>query len=534
VATPSPSFADEPAPADTAALKKEAAEISAPVTIDGVVLFQVRGIRSYPAERRAEEILNRIVGLAKDPAVRSDSIVVAESDEGTEILYGSRRVMTVLDADAALEGLQRQMVAKAFAVKIGEALERYRRDRNPENLRRGAIHAALATAAFVAALFIALWILRRIARVVERRYKARTQNLKVGSFDVVHAGRVWTMIRGSVNAVRVAAILVLLYVYLEFTLSLFPWTQAFAAHLLDLVMDPLSSMARAVIGYLPSLGFLIVLVVITRYLLKMVRYFFLRIEYGRLVLEGFEPEWARSTYKLVRGLIIVFAVVVAYPYVPGSGSEAFKGVSIFIGLIVSLGSSSAIGNVIAGYTMVYRRTFKVGDVIQVENVFGAVTEMRLLATHVRTVKNEIVIVPNSLILNNSVLNYTRLSKTNGLILHSIVGVGYEASWRQVEAMLLLAADRTPGFKKDPPPFVLQKALDDFAVKYEINAYCDDPLQIARLYAELHRNILDQFNEHGVQIMTPAYEGDPQAPKVVPKDQWYAAPATPPANEPKKP
>ncbi|HEX5037153.1 MAG TPA: mechanosensitive ion channel family protein [bacterium] len=533
LAAPSPSFADEPAPADTAALEKEAAEISAPVTIDGVVLFRVRGIRSYPAERRAKEIRNRIVELAKDPTVRSDTLTVAETNEGTEILAGARRVMTVLDADAGLEGLNRQVVAHAFALKMGEAVERYRRDRSPENLRRGAIRAALATAAFLAALFLALWILRRIARGVERRYKARTRDLKVGSFDVVHAGRVWTMIQGAVNAVRVAVVLVLLYVYLEFTLSLFPWTHAFAEHLLDLVVNPLASMSQAVVDYLPSLAFLIILIVVTRYLLKMVRYFFLRIEYGRLTLEGFEPEWARSTYKLVRGLIIVFAVVVAYPYVPGSGSEAFKGVSIFIGLIVSLGSSSAISNVIAGYTMVYRRAFKVGDVIQVESVFGVVTEMRLLATHVRTIKNEVVIVPNSLILGSNVLNYTRLAKTNGLILHSIVGIGYEASWRQVEAMLLLAADRTPGFKKDPPPFVLQKSLDDFAVKYEINAYCDDPLQIARLYTELHRNILDQFNEHGVQIMTPAYESDPAAPKVVPKDQWYAAPASPPPNEPKK-
>lgn len=511
----------------------EPSEMSAPVTIDGMVLFRVSGIKSYPAERRAREIRNRIIGLARDPAFRSDSLVAAEADEATGILAGDLRVMGVLDTDARLEGLERQTLAKIFMLKIGEAIESYRRDRRPEILRRGVIYAAAATVAAAVSLFLALWILRRVLHSVERRYKPRTHELKVGSFEVVQAGRVWPMVRGFVAATRAALILVILYFYLEFTLSQFPWTRAIADRLVSLVLDPLASMGLAFIDYLPSLAFLIVLVVVVRYVLRMVRYFFLRIEYGRLDVSGFEKEWARPTYKLARIAVVALAAVIAYPYIPGSGSEAFKGISIFVGVLISLGSSSAISNVIAGYTMVYRRTFKVGDVIQIGDVFGIVTELRLLATHVRTIKNEIVIVPNSTILNSSVVNYTRLSKTDGLILHSIVGIGYEASWRQVEAMLLLAADRTPGLKKDPPPFVHQKALDDFAVKYEINAYCDEPRQIARLYTELHRNILDLFNEHGVQIMTPAYESDPEAPKVVPKDHWYAPPAKPPVDKPEK-
>ena len=197
-------------------------------------------------------------------------------------------------------------------------------------------------------------------------------------------------------------------------------------------------------------------------------------------------------------------------------------------MVFSLGSSSAIANIIAGYTLTYRRAFRLGDRVRIGDVFGDVTEMRLQVTHVRTLKNEEVIVPNSSILNNEVTNYTTLAATAGLILHTTVGIGYETPWRQVEAMLLLAAERTAGLLRDPQPFVLHKALGDFAVTYELNVYCNDPRAMTSLYTELHRQILDVFNEYGVQIMTPAYEGDPEQPKVVPRSQWSQPPAPPPA------
>jgi small-conductance mechanosensitive channel len=195
-------------------------------------------------------------------------------------------------------------------------------------------------------------------------------------------------------------------------------------------------------------------------------------------------------------------------------------------VVFSLGSSSVIANLIAGYALIYRRAFKVGDRIVVKDLTGDVTDIRLMVTHLRTVKNEESVVPNSEILNSHVINYSTLARSRGLILHTTVGIGYETSWRQVEAMLRLAAERTPGLLKEPEPFILQRALGDFAVTYELNAYCDDPQQTARLYTAMHQNILDVFNEHGVQIMTPAYERDPDAPKVVPKEQWYPAPAKP--------
>jgi small-conductance mechanosensitive channel len=180
----------------------------------------------------------------------------------------------------------------------------------------------------------------------------------------------------------------------------------------------------------------------------------------------------------------------------------------------------------AGYAMIYRRAFKVGDRISIDNITGDVTEKRLMVTHLRTIKNEEIVVPNSTIINSSIINYSTLANREGLILHTTVGIGYETPWRQVESMLLLAAARTPGLLEEPAPFVLQKSLGDFAVTYELNAYCDNAQAMARLYTAMHRSVLDVFNEHGVQIMTPAYEGDPEVPKVVPKDRWYLAPAKP--------
>jgi small-conductance mechanosensitive channel len=198
--------------------------------------------------------------------------------------------------------------------------------------------------------------------------------------------------------------------------------------------------------------------------------------------------------------------------------------SILLGVVLSLGSTSVIANILAGYTMIYRRAFKVGDRVRIGEHFGDVAEIRLLVTHLLTIKNEEIVVPNSLILNTSVVNYSSLARRGQLVLHTSVGIGYDTPWRQVEAMLLQAAQRTQGLLAEPEPFILQTALADFAVSYEINAYCDDAQAMVDLYTRLHRNILDVFNEYGVQIMTPNYMADSAQPKVVPKEQWFTAPA----------
>jgi small-conductance mechanosensitive channel len=319
------------------------------------------------------------------------------------------------------------------------------------------------------------------------------------------------------------------YTALNFALLQFPATRGLAAGLLDLVVAPIVTMGRGLLAAIPGLVFLFLLVLLTRYVLRTLRLLFGAIDQGSVKLKGFDRDWSWPTYRIVRMLVVAFALVVAFPYIPGSSSEAFKGVSLFLGIVFSLGSTSIIANIIAGYSMTYRRAFRVGDRIKVGDVFGEVTEARLQVTHVRTPKNEEVVVPNSRLLGEQVVNYSSLARTEGLILHTTVGIGYETPWRQVEAMLLLAAGRTAGVKAEPAPFVLQKSLGDFCVVYEINVYVDSAQGMNRVYSELHRQILDVFNEFGVQIMTPAYVNDTPDPKLVPPSRWYAAPARGPAS-----
>jgi small-conductance mechanosensitive channel len=343
----------------------------------------------------------------------------------------------------------------------------------------------------------------------------------------MQAERIETTLTGTMKILRVLITLLLVYAYVHVGLSFFPWTQAFASQLLDYVLVPLGTIGNAVLSHVPNLLFIAIIVLITVYVLKLMGLFFKEIERGAIAFKGFYPEWAKPTYKICRLLVIAFAAVMAFPYIPGSNSPAFKGVSIFLGVVFSLGSTSFIANILAGYALTYRRVFKIGDRVKIADFTGDVVETRLQVTHLRTIKNEEIVVPNSMIVNSHVINYSSLAREKGLILHTIVTIGYDAPWRQVHAMLLMAAQKTPGLLREPAPFVLQTSLDDFYVSYELNVYTDRPREMARIYSELHRNIQDTFNEYGVQIMSPSYWSDPNQAKVVPKERWYTPPAKPP-------
>ena len=502
----------------------EAEVPSAPVMIDGRALFRVRGTSSFPAERRAAGIAERIKAVADDRTVSPDAVRGVETEIGTAIFGGRERVMVVFEADARLESLQRKTLAELLVNTIREAVASYRQARTREALLRSAAYAAVATVLLAALVTLVVWVSRWVERVLEATYRQRVQSVGIQSFQLVRAEQIWVALHRAVVVARALIILGLAFVYFQYVLGVFPRTRGFSSGMLQLILDPLATMGWGVANAVPNLFFLVILLIITRWALKVIHMFFAAVGRGEVALSGFEQEWADPTYKLLRVAVVALALVVAYPYIPGSGSEAFKGISIFIGIVFSLGSSSTIANIIAGYTMTYRRAFRMGDRVKISGVTGDVVEMRLQVTHLRTIKNEEVIIPNSTILNNEVVNYSSLARTRGLILYTTVGIGYETPWRQVEAMLLLAADRTPEIKREPAPFVRQLALGDFAVTYEINVYCDNAQAMSRIYTALHEHILDVFNEHGVQIMTPAYEGDPEQPKVVPKEQWFSAPA----------
>ncbi len=503
----------------------QAAPESASVVIDGVELFRVAGSASFPAAQRAQDVRARIVAVAGDPRIAPDAVAMQPREGRMDILAAGRHLVAVVAADAALEGVSLSDAALVRTVRIRQTIARYRFDRTPESLAQATLAATVAAATAALLLFIVLRGFRYVFRALERRYRSRLQSLTIQSFEVVRAESIWRGLQAALGVLRVLSIVAIVYALCAFALSEFPWTRGAARSLTNVVVEPLVSMGTAVLWYIPKLAFLVLFVIVVRYLLKLLALFFAGVAAGRVPLRGFDAEWAQPTYHIVRILVLLLALVIAYPYLPGSGSAAFQGLSIFAGLMLSLGASSAMASLIAGYTVTYRRAFRVGDRITVGEFTGEVSEVRLMVTHLRTAKNEEIVVPNSLVLQSHVVNYSKLARTHGLILHTTVSIGYETAWRQVEAMLLAAAERTNELLAEPQPFVLERSLDDFAVTYELNAYVGSAREMPQRYAELHRNILDVFNEYGVQIMTPAYEGDPQEPKLVPREKWFAAPAS---------
>jgi small-conductance mechanosensitive channel len=496
----------------------------AAVMLDGQVLFLVRGFPAYSAKERAALISQRIKEVAADNSIPLDSLRITKLQDRTTIAAGDRLVVGFVDPDAATEGASRQLLAERALIKIRESISSYRNDRSPRALLISTAYVLAALVVGAVLLFAIRRLFHKLSGVAEQRLKNRIEALEAQSHQIVQARQLNKALHGVLRGLYLAALLALAYSFFQFVLSLYPWTRPLSARLLKIFLDPVESLALGFLESLPGIAFVIVLVIVTRYILRLTQLYFESVDRGTVTLARFDREWALPTYKIARLVIIALAAVVAYPYIPGSNSEAFKGVSIFLGLMVSLGSSSVIGNFMAGYAMIYRRAFKVGDRISIDNLTGDVTEKRLMVTHLRTIKNEEIVVPNSTIINSSVVNYSTLAASRGLILHTTVSIGYATPWRQVEAMLLLAATRTTGLLSEPSPFVLQKSLGDFAVTYELNAYCDNAQAMAGLYTAMHRSVLDVFNEHGVQIMTPAYEGDPQEPKVVPKEHWFSAPA----------
>jgi small-conductance mechanosensitive channel len=498
---------------------------TAPVRIDGATLFWVRGTSSYPADARARAIRDRIITAAADSGLNPDAIHVQEAGSTSRVVAGNATLQIVADADADVESLARAELAAVHAARIREAVLAYRADRSTRALTGAAWRTAAATLALVVAIALLLTFWKRLDRLLDRKLQARVHTIGIQSFDVVRAEQIHSALSSGFFILRVVIALTGLLVYAGFVLRQWPATREFAQSTRAFALSPLRVIGDGIVANIPSIVFLFVLFLLVRVVLRLVRLFFQAVEKGSVVFAGFDAEWAQPTYKLVRIAVVAFGLIVAYPYIPGSNSEAFKGVSLFIGIVFSLGSSSAIANIIAGYTMTYRRAFKLGDRVKIGDAVGEVIGIRLQVTHLRTMKNEEVVIPNSEILSGEVVNYTSLSRDRGLVLHTEVGIGYETPWRQVEAMLLAAAARTPGLGPKPEPYVNLKKLGDFAVVYELNAPCGDVLGMARQYTALHQNVLDVFNEHGVQIMTPAYEGDPPEPKIVRPENWHVAPAT---------
>lgn len=500
---------------------------TAPVVVDGRMVLRVRGISAYPASERARNVRKRIVDIARDGSFSVDKLRIVNDQEASSIYAGETRLIAILDADAQIEDLDRKLLAEVIMGKIAEVITDYRTDRSPGVILEHAAYALGLTAIFVLIFWALVRLFRGLNAWAVRHVHKGVQDIASKSHHLIQAEQLWTLVAGLLNTLKILALLVLTYFYLNSALGLFPWTRPAAMILFDLILNPVRSLWFGFVDSLPDLAFLVILYLILRYILKLERMFFTQVSRGNIKLQNFDRDWAMPTFKIVRFMTIAFAVVIAYPYIPGSDSMAFKGVSVFLGVIFSFGSTSFIANILAGLAMTYRGAFKEGDRVRIDDVFGDVEDIKLMTTRIRTLKNESVMIPNSNILNTNVTNYTVMARKPGLLLHTTVGIGYDTPWRQVEAMLLLAAERTEGLQQKPEPFVLQTLMGDYAVNYEINAYCTEAERMVAIRSELHRNIQDVFNEYGVQIMSPAYVADPASAKIVPPENWYVTPASKP-------
>lgn len=482
----------------------------------------------FTAQERALAVSDRLARLAKDPFTRIYPVTAADREQTSELVYGDMIVMTVTDRDAEPTGKPRLELAQDYARIIQAALAK---SRQAVSLHAWAIDIGLAlldTAVFVAILILVRKTFPKVYARVEAWRGGVIRPIKIQRVELLSSSQIASALMGLAKTVRIAALLVVLYIYLTSVLGIFVWTRHLSAALLDIVLTTLSTIGQAFATYIPNLVSIIIIIMVTRYIIKLISLLFGGLGRGAITIEGFHRDWAEPTYKIVRFLVIVFAAIACFPYIPGSQSEGFRGISVFLGLLISLGSAAAIGNVIAGVVLTYMRPFRLGDRVQIADTFGDVTERTLLVTRVRTIKNVDITIPNALVLGSHIINFSS-SATNppALILHTSVTIGYDAPWRKVHELLIAAAQATAHIRKDPPPFVLQTGLNDYYVTYEINAYTDEPNLMATIYAELHQHIQDAFNEAGVEIMSPHYTQIRDGNKTTIPDQYlpktYQAP-----------
>lgn len=483
----------------------DSAAAGAPVVFRGDTLFRLYGsLGAFSAAERAAAVATRLEHVAAAIGSGADSVTVVDADTHTDLMVGDAVLMSVLDADARAVGRARPEVAAADARTVTVAATAAAAHGTLRMLVFGAAFTLLATLALILLVKVIAVVVPRMERTIARWRGTRIPSLRIQRFEILSAARIADFLAGVVGILRVAAIVLLLYFYVPLVLSFFPWTAPFAGKIVGWVVTPLQHMGLAFVGYVPNLLFIAVIVFVTRYVLKFIHLFFEALASGAVVLPGFYKEWGEPTYKIVRFLVFAFVLVVMFPYLPGANSDAFKGVSLFLGALLTLGSSSAIGNIVAGTVLTYTRAYQVGDRVQIGETVGDVIEKSLLVTRVRTIKNLDITVPNAQVLSSHITNFSTVAATGGIILHTSVTIGYDTPWRQVHALLIAAARTTPNVLATPTPFVLQTSLDDFYVSYQINAYTDEPAVMASTYSDLHQAIQDEFNKGGVEIMSPHY------------------------------
>ncbi|MFO1406819.1 MAG: mechanosensitive ion channel [Steroidobacteraceae bacterium] len=517
-ATPSAGAADPP----IVVTDSPPAELKVANRVVSVMRADVFG--ATPAERAeaARERLGVIIEKGGPLQVSTQAV-----PEGVAIQVDGRTVFRVLGEDVDSEAGQSLATASAdAAANLRKALAEIREAEDARVVARAAGHAVLATLA----LALVVWLLHRGYRWIVHRLHGFAQRrmakyLPPWTGEVVGEAALGGLFTLPVRIIWMLIVLLLTYQWAGFVLRRFPYTRPLGEELRDNLFDALGRVGAAVLEAVPGLLFALLIFLIARITVRAVRAFFNGVERGHIRIAAIDETTARPTGRLVTLGIWLFAMVAAYPYIPGTDSEAFKGIGVFVGLMMSIGASGVVSQVVSGLMLMYTRALRPGEFVRIGETEGIVKSVGFLATRIETVLHEEINVPNSIIAGNVTRNYSRLASEGGIWMPTKVTIGYDTPWRQVRAMLLAAAARTDGVQKDPPPRVHQTALLDFYVEYTLIVSLETPIGRMAIMDRLHGNIQDAFNEHGVQIMSPNYEADPQSPKVVPKEKWFEPPAS---------
>lgn len=475
------------------------------VGVLGDTLFHIYSKRGeLSAKDRAEILTKKIHELYKDDYFNTDSLKVFETADNYTIQYGKTIVLSLNETDALWHDKNLSELGNEYKIKIADSIKKAKYE---NSLSRTLIRTGLVLLVILLT-WLLIWLIRlgnrRLMNSINSNKEKWLKKLAYKDYTFLNEEQKYQIILFITKLLRWFVYIVLIYISLSAIFSIFPITRGWADKLIQYILSPLKSIFIGIWNYLPNLFSILAIYFVMKYFIKFVKYIFTEIDSEKLKVSGFHADWAMPTFSIVKFLLYAFMFVLIFPFLPASDSNIFKGVSVFIGVLFSLGSHSSIANVVAGLVITYMRPFKVGDRIKIGDVTGDVIEKTLLVTRLRTPKNEEVTIPNSSVLSGNTVNYSTMARTVGLIIHTTVTIGYDVPWKKMHQALLNAADRTEAILKEPKPFVLQTSLDDFYVSYQINGYTRETNRFNRIYSSLHQNIQDCCNEMGIEIMSPHY------------------------------
>ena len=489
-----------------------------PVVVDEDTLFYLYAKRGgLTPQQRAENVSHEITVLGKRFNLCPDSVYIESTDIVTDVMYKDKVIVSFTDQDGLWESCTRDQLAASKRQIIVEKLKVMKEEHGFLQLCKRIAYFVLVLLGQFLLFKLTNWLFRKLKVRILRLRNTRLKSFSIQDFELLDTQKQVKLLVFVANLFRYAIMLLQLLLTVPLLFSIFPQTKDLAYQLFSYIWNPVKSILYGILAYIPNLFTIFVICMAIKYLVRMFRYLADEVQSERLKLNGFYPDWAMPTYHIIRFLLYAFMIAMIYPYLPGSNSGVFQGISVFVGLIVSLGSSTVIGNIIAGLVITYMRPFKLGDRIQLNDTTGNVVEKTPLVTRIRTPKNEVVTIPNSFIMSSHTVNFSQSAREYGLIIHSEVTIGYDVPWRLVNKLLTEAALNTPGVVDDPRPFVLSTSLSDWYPVYQVNAYIKDADKLAEIYSNLHQNIQDRFNAEGVEIMSPHYMAmrdgnDPAMPK----------------------